>query len=377
MTADASLSSAEKEDFMRRAVALAQGAKGRTAPNPCVGALLVREGEVLAQGRHEFYGGPHAEVNCIADAGAKGVDPSSCTLFVTLEPCNHHGKTPPCTQAVLSAGIKHVVIGSPDPNPGVSGGGAEFLRSQGVQVESGIAEEACRDLIADFLIWATTDRPYVYVKMAATLDGKIATRTGHSQWVSGEASRKAVHELRARCGAVIVGGGTFTADNPRLNARGVETALASRAVVITSRLPAADADFFLLQKRAGETVFWTDEETAQSSAAEALQDLGCAVWSLPETQHGLDLSTGLTRLRQEFGIYDVLCEGGGITALRFLEQGLMDELHYYIAPKILGDAEAANVFTGRAPLIMDEALGLRIAEVRHSGDDLLMIMRPS
>ncbi len=173
---------------------------------------------MLAGGWHRRYGGPHAEPECLADARAKGVDPAGCTLYVTLEPCNHHGKTPPCTRAILEAGVREVVVGTADPNP-VAGGGADFLRANGVAVRLGVEEALCRELIADFLVWQRTDRPYVYLKLASTLDGRIATRTGHSRWISGPESRAAVHALRARCQAVIVGGGPLRADAPRLPVR--------------------------------------------------------------------------------------------------------------------------------------------------------------
>ena len=204
---------------MARAVELAVRGKGTTAPNPCVGAVLVRDGAVVAEGWHMRCGGPHAEVNCLADAGAKGVDPSACALYVTLEPCNHHGRTPPCTMAVLEAGVPEVVVGAGDPNPKVAGGGAEFLRQRGVRVRQGVLGQACRDLIADFLVWQFTGRTFNTLKMAATLDGRIAARNGHSAWVSGPESREMVHELRARVDAVVVGGGTLRQDNPRLTAR--------------------------------------------------------------------------------------------------------------------------------------------------------------
>jgi len=184
-----------------------------------VGAVLVRDGRVVAEGFHAAYGQAHAEVAAMADARARGVDLAACTLVVTLEPCNHQGRTPPCTRAVLDAGIRRVVIGSRDPNPDVAGCGAEVLRAAGIEVVLGVEEQLCRDLIADFLVWKTTPRPYVLLKMAATLDGRTATRVGHSRWISSEASRAQVHWLRSRAGAVMVGGGTLRADDPRLTAR--------------------------------------------------------------------------------------------------------------------------------------------------------------
>ena len=229
--------------FMREAIALAQRGRWRACPNPMVGAVLVRDGEVVARGWHHGAGLPHAEVDCLADAAARKVDPAGCTLVVTLEPCCHHGKTPPCTDAILAAGIRRVVYGLRDPNP-VAGGGAALLAAAGLAVTGPVLEAECRDLAADFLVWQTTDRPYVLLKLAATLDGRIATRNGVSQWISCPASRRAVHELRAGVGraggAVLVGGGTFRADDPLLTARGEDDAPAGPqplACILTSRLP--------------------------------------------------------------------------------------------------------------------------------------------
>ena len=210
------------ESFMREAAELAERGRWSAAPNPTVGAVLVRDGVVVARGWHTAYGKSHAEVECLKDAEAKGVDPSACTLVVTLEPCNHQGQTPPCTEAVIAAGIRHVVIGLRDPNPKAAGG-MERLAEAGVEVEAGVCEELCRDLVADFLIWQTTKRPYVMLKLAMTLDGRIATRTGHSRWITGETARRQVHELRANVGraggAILVGGNTLHTDNPLLTAR--------------------------------------------------------------------------------------------------------------------------------------------------------------
>ncbi len=363
---------------MARAVDLALLGKGTTAPNPCVGAVLVREGHIVAEGWHRRAGEPHAEVNCLADARAKGVDPAACTLYVTLEPCNHHGKTPPCTQAVLGAGIGSVVVGCADPNPKVEGGGAEFLRQQGVTVTVGVLEQECRDLIADFTTWQFTERTYNILKMAATLDGRIAASTGHSAWVSGPESREAVHALRARVEALIVGGGTLRQDNPQLTARpgGIASEKQPLAVVVTSLLPEPGADIYLMRQRPEQTIFWTNAPSAASVRAEALQEHGVRVWELPASGERLDLRPGFVRLRQEAGCRTTLCEGGGRLALSFLEQELVDEFRYYLAPKILGDSQGIPVFAGRTALSMDQALDLRLSDSRMSGPDLQLTYRP-
>lgn len=366
--------------FMRHAMALAERGRWLAAPNPTVGAVLVRDGMVVAQGWHTAYGKPHAEVECLRDAERKGIDPSTCTLVVTLEPCNHHGKTPPCSHAVVAAGIRHVVVGLADPTP-VASGGAEYLREHGVSVEMGVCERECHDLVADFLTWKTTERPYVILKLASTLDGRIATRTGHSQWISGEASRRRVHALRAGIatagGAVLVGGNTLRADDPQLTAR-IEPVAERQplAVAVTQHLPEPDSLPRIVTERPLDTIFLTRTSIAASPTAQSLRALGVEVMGLQSHDGGLDLRAGLNRLRTERGIHYVLCEGGGKLALSLLEAGLVGEFHLHLAPKIIGDAEAPALFEGRTPETMNEALGLRIASVERSGEDCIIILRP-
>lgn len=198
---------------MLKAVRLARRGLPHTAPNPAVGALLLQNGRIVAEGWHKKYGGAHAEIEALNEARRKGINPANCTLLVTLEPCSHYGKTPPCTEAILQAGIKKVVVGLADPTPR-AGGGAAWLAARGVQVIMGVAEDECRDLAADFLFWQQSDLPYVTLKLASTLDGCIATRSGQSRWITGEAARARVHMLRAMSQAVLVGGNTFLKMTP-------------------------------------------------------------------------------------------------------------------------------------------------------------------
>ena len=373
---------------MLQAIALTEQSKWDTAPNPPVGALLVKDGQILASGRHMAAGLPHAEAAALEDARQKNIDPAGCTLVVTLEPCTHHGKTPPCSEAILNAGIKHVVIGTLDPNPKAAGG-AEMLRSKGVQVETGIAEEACLDLIDNFVTWQTTEYPYTVLKLASTMDGRIATRTGHSKWITSPETLLRVHELRRHMQAIIVGGNTFYQDDPRLTCRledGTDCSPQPLAVVVTSRLPAAGASYHLLQNRPQDTIFWTTVAAAASPKAEALRRIGVRVIGLSSSPKAntrgygmraeLNLEEGLRNLRQECGCYHALCEGGGRLGLAFLNRGLTHELHLHLAPKILGDNEATPLFDGLAPLTMDDALALRITDARNSGQDIMLTMRP-
>ena len=367
------------ESFMREAVELAERGRWSAAPNPTVGAVLVRDGVVVARGWHTAYGKSHAEVECLKDAEAKGVDPSACTLVVTLEPCNHQGQTPPCTEAVIAAGIRHVVIGLRDPNPKAAGG-MERLAEAGVEVEAGVCEELCRDLVADFLIWQTTKRPYVMLKLAMTLDGRIATRTGRSRWITGETARHQVHELRANVGraggAILVGGNTLHPDNPLLTAR-LDDPVERQplAVSISSRVPAPDS-LLLFKERPTETIFFTTASGAATPRAAQLRERGVRIRGLDRWKSGEDLVQILEYLRQEAGCPYVLCEGGGRLGLSLLEAGLVDEFHLHIAPKVLGDNDARPLFDGRTPLELDEALSLRLVRMEPCGEDGHLIFRP-
>ena len=364
---------------MRHAIALAEKGRWTACPNPTVGAVLVRDGSIVAEGWHHAAGGPHAEVECLRDAAAKGVNPAECTLLVTLEPCNHYGKTPPCSEAVIAAGIRHVIIGLRDPNP-TAAGGVEKLREAGIQVECGLCEQECRDLVADFLCWQE-ERPYLILKMAATLDGRIATRTGHSQWISSPESRAQVHDLRAkvgRCGgAVLIGGGTFRADNPSLTARleGYDGPQ-PMACVATSRLPAADSDFKLLRQRPEECVFLASPAVAASPAAAALRKSGARVLTVEQNNRTPDFAAIFRQFYQENQCRYILCEGGGKLGMTLLNAGLVDEFRIHIAPLILGDNEAKPLFDGLSPLHLDEGIALRITNTEICGGDMHLTLRP-
>ncbi|MHC1791597.1 bifunctional diaminohydroxyphosphoribosylaminopyrimidine deaminase/5-amino-6-(5-phosphoribosylamino)uracil reductase RibD [Solidesulfovibrio sp.] len=367
--------------FMARALELAERGRGFVTPNPRVGAVLVKDGAMVAAGWHKVFGGPHAEVECLRDAEARGIDVAGTTMYVTLEPCNHFGKTPPCSRTLLESGVARVVIGCLDPNP-VAGGGAELLRQGGVAVTVGIMEQECRDAIADFVIYKTLGRPAVTLKLAMTLDGRIATRTGDSGWVSCAASRQRVHRMRAGVQAVLVGGGTLRADDPRLTHRlDADDALAGnpqpQAVVVTRRLPAAKAPLALMRHRPEALVILTGTAQAASAAGTALTKEGVRLFGLPDAPDGsLDLLPGLRRLREEANVYTILCEGGGGLAGTLLGQGLVDELAVFYAPKVLADAAAIPGFSGLAVPRMADAAGFRFSAVERVGEDILVTARP-
>ncbi len=370
---------------MRKAIELAGQSRFELYPNPCVGAVLVtHDGNIVAEGWHKECGKEHAEIICLNDAKEKNIDVTQCTLVVTLEPCNHHGKTGPCTEAIVKAGIKHVVIGAKDPTS-LAGGGAEYLASLGIKIEMGIEEELCRDLIADFFCWQKHERPYVLLKLASTLDGRIATRTGHSQWVSGEDSRRRVQILREKLaqagGAIVIGGSTFREDNPRLTVRYPqgEEGPQPLACIVTSRIPTVNLEHVILQERPQDVIFYSSPAGAASPTAKTLTELGAKVWSEPLTDPKIrlpSLDTLFKRLFSECNCPYILCEGGGKLALSLLEQGLVDEFHLHLAPRILGDNEARPLFDGKSPLDMSEALSLRIADYEMHGEDMHLMLRP-
>ena len=285
-------------------------------------------------------------------------------------------------KAVLAAGIKRVVIGLYDPTPKAAGG-AERLRAAGVEVIGPVCEQECRDQVADFLAWQQ-GRPYVILKMAATMDGRIATRTGHSRWVSSEGSRALVHRLRAGIGraggAVLVGGGTFRADNPCLTARipGETVERQPLACVLTSRLPNPAGDIHLLKERPHQAVFLCSPAAAASTAAHALRQMGVRVLALGPGQRGCpDFPAMFHMLYEELHCPYVLCEGGGHLALSLLEAGFADEFLLHLAPRILGDNEAAPLFDGRSPLTMAEALDLRVCRTTLCDGDVHLQLRPA
>ncbi len=378
LTSESSFESLGRDNFMSRAIALAEKGKGKTRPNPCVGAVLVREGQVVSEGWHEGYGREHAEIMAIQKAREQGHDLSRTSLWVTLEPCNHYGQTPPCTKAIVEAGIREVFIGVRDPNQNVKGGGIGYLRSQGIVVHEGIMQERCQDLIADFLIWQNTDRPYVSLKLATTLDGKIAARNGHSTWISGQESRQEVHRLRQQVQAVLIGGRTFYSDNPRLTSRLEDSQFIDQplAIIVTNHLPGNPRDWFLLRERKDQVVFFTGQSNIDTQEARELMGQGIEIWSLPFREKCLDLSYGLRRLRQEKGCYSVLCEGGGRLALSLVEMNLVDDINLFLAPKVLGDQDAVGSFSGRSLSSLDEVSSFRIYQYRKKGEDLWIRLRP-
>ena len=358
------------ERYMARALELAEMGRGRTSPNPMVGAVIVNEDRVVGEGYHEMAGGPHAEVNGIEDAG--GGAPGA-TMYVTLEPCTHTGRTPSCAARLVEAGIKRVVIALRDPNPNVSGGGERFLEEHGVEVEDGVLEDAARRQNEAYLKWVTAGRPFVTLKMAMSLDGKVATRTGDSMWISSEESREDVHGMRSESDAVMVGVGTVLADDPRLTVRmggnvgGVLRVVAdSRARTPVGSRVADVSEVPTLVAVAGN---------APGERVKALEDRGVEVVRSGEGG-SVDLGA-LLELLAGRDITSVMLEGGPTMAAAMWERGLVDRLVFYYAPMIIGGSEAPGPIGGEGHVTIAEANRLTIDTVSESGSDMKVVAYPA
>src|SRR5262245_4947353 len=354
-------------DFMARALELAERGRGWVEPNPLVGAVVVRDDRVVGEGWHENFGQDHAEVNALRQAGeaARG-----STLYVTLEPCCHFGKSPPCTEAVIGAGVRRVVASMLDPFPQVAGQGVSHLREAGIDIEVGVGEVLARRLNAPYVKRLRTGRPWVHAKWAMTLDGKIATRTGQSKWITGEAARARVHMLRGRMDAIVVGRGTLVADDPLLTARppGPRTAV---RIVLTARAEPMPESCRLLKslKSAPVLVVTTDSSLARLAGWRAC---GAEVLGLPATADGrLDIKSVLTELGRR-GMSNVLVEGGAETLGRFRDAGEIDEVHAFIAPRVFGGTTAPSPVGGHGIVDLNEAWNLANYQLERLGDDVLI-----
>ncbi len=357
--------------YMRKALQLARKGRGWTSPNPMVGAVLVKGERIVGRGWHPALGAPHAEVKAIEDAGeaARGA-----TLYVTLEPCNHQGRTPPCTRAVLAAGIARVVIGMADPNPGVSGGGADFLESRGLDVVLGVLGAECRRLNQPFIKYVTTGLPYLVLKAAATLDGRIAARSGDARWITNERSRRLVHRLRHELDAVLVGIGTVLADDPQLTVRLDRGRFRQPVrIVLDSRLQLPPESRLAVSAR--EVPVWVVcGETVDGGKRRRLETLGVEVIPVVGGQRGIDPLALVGELGRR-GITSVLIEGGARVFGSFIDARLMDEGYFFYAPKILGDARGVPMIAGSERATMAEALPLHDLRVRRFGEDVLLLAR--
>ena len=352
-------------DYMRMALELAERGCGWTAPNPMVGAVVVKDGRVIGQGWHARCGGLHAERHALANCTE---DPRGAVMYVTLEPCCHHGRQPPCTDAILEAGIARVVVGSDDPNPLVAGKGVDILRRSGVEVETGVLREACDALNRVFFHFIRTGRPYVIMKYAMTMDGKTATRTGASRWITGEAARRQVHRDRHRCTAIMAGIGTVLADDPLLTCRMEGGKNPVRVICDTRLRTPLDSQ---IVRTAGEVPTILATACGDAGRRAPYEAAGCRVWTLPERDGHVDLPALMERLGAE-GIDSVLLEGGGTLNWAALESGVVQRVQAYVAPKLFGGADAKTPVGGLGVETPAQAVRLKNSVVTPIGEDFLI-----
>ena len=360
-----------EEQFMKRAIELAKQGVGWTAPNPLVGAVVVKNGRVIGEGYHRKYGELHAERNALA---ACTEDPAGATLYVTLEPCCHYGKTPPCTEIIIEKKIAKVVIGSRDPNPKVAGKGARILREHGINVVEDYMREACDALNPVFFHYITTKTPYVVLKFAMTLDGKIATRTGASKWITGEAARNHVHQLRGRYAGILAGIGTVLADDPMLNCR-IDGAHQPLRIILDSHLRIPMGSRLVRSAKEYPLLIVCNESTRGreegTNRIQKLEEAGAKVWTLLEKNGHPDLNVLMQRLGEE-KIDSVLIEGGGTVNEAVLKAHIVHHVYAYIAPKIFGGEDAKTPVEGSGIRLPQECAKLRLAKITVLLNDMLL-----
>ena len=354
---------------MRAALRQARKGLGRTSPNPAVGAVIVRNGKIIASGYHERAGSSHAEVEALAKIGGRGEKYD--TLYVTLEPCNHYGRTPPCTAAILRSGIKKLVVGTKDLNPKVSGGGCEMLTEKGVEVRTGILEGECRRLNEAFFKFTTTGRPFVVAKSALTMDGFSATATGDSRWVTNEKSRQFVHRLRDRSDGVLVGVGTVLADDPMLTTRLKRgTGKDPARVIVDTNLRIPEKAKVLNSHSTAPTLVVVGPDVPPQRLRRTEKD-GVMKLVCPTKEGEIDLAA-LMDILGGMDMTSLLVEGGSAIMGSMIRQRLVDKFYIFKAPKILGGSDGIPMALGPGPRNMDGCLRLRDVKVRRFGDDILV-----
>jgi len=351
------------EIFMREALRIARNAEGRTSPNPLVGAVIVKDGKIIAEGWHRQAGTPHAEIHALNMAGELS---RGATLYVTLEPCSHFGRTPPCANKIIDAGISRVVAAMSDPNPKVAGRGFELLRAAGVEVEVGLLESEARRLNEVFIKWVTRRLPFVTMKFACSLDGKIATSTGESQWISGIDSRRFTHHLRDINDAILVGVGTVLADNPNLTTRLVDGKNPVRVIVDSKARTPLDSK--VVADNSARTIIATTNKAPQEKIS-ALKARGVEVITAGDEL--VDLKFLMHELAER-EITSVLVEGGGTIHFSMLRAGLVDKVLAFVAPKIIGGSNALTAVEGAGFEKLSDAVELDDLTAQQIGKDILI-----
>ncbi|CAN2040378.1 diaminohydroxyphosphoribosylaminopyrimidine deaminase / 5-amino-6-(5-phosphoribosylamino)uracil reductase [Candidatus Magnetomoraceae bacterium gMMP-15] len=355
-------------DCIRIAINLARLGEGFTSPNPMVGAVVVKDGVIVGRGWHRKVGGPHAEVNALQDAGDKA---KGATIYVSLEPCNHTGRTPPCTQLILKSGISRVVSAMKDPNPDVAGGGLKYLQENGLEVSCGICEAEAKKLNQAFIKYITTKLPFVTLKCASTLDGRIATKTGDSKWITNESSRRFVHKIRHASDAIMVGIGTVMQDNPSLTTRlddinGVDP---TRIILDTNLSISPDAKVLHLNSEA-KTIVVTGESISDEKKS-IIRDTGAEIISISLKNSRIDLKHLMQHLGS-IGITSLLIEGGSTVIASALKAGIADKVLFFFAPKILGGDDGVPICSGIGPELMADAIPLKNINIHRFEDDIMI-----
>lgn len=364
----------ELDLFMKTALGLARKGFGRTSPNPMVGALVVKNSRIIGRGWHRGAGQPHAEIEALSDALKSGEDPAGATLFVTLEPCSTFGRTPPCTESIYNAGIKVVVVGAIDPNPIHKGRGLKLLQSRGIRVISGVFEPECVQLNEVFNHWIVKKLPFVAVKSALSLDGKIATASGESKWITGEKSRRFAMELRRGHDAILVGVKTILCDNPSLTVRVNGRELSRLRLVIDPAAKLSDhlESRVISDRFSNQTIILVSPD-APSARIKKLNSL-VRIQAVPQLDGNLSIGLILKFLTSE-SITSLLVEGGGETTARFLEAGAVQRACFFFAPKVIGGEGAPRAVAGAGFNCLEEFPRLKEAVWRTLGNDLLLTGR--
>ena len=354
--------------YMQMAIELAKKGRGFVSPNPLVGAVIVKNNIVIGEGYHEYYGGPHAEVNAIKNANS---DIKGATIYVTLEPCSHYGKTPPCSLAIIQNKISRVVIGSLDPNPLVSGKGIEMIRNAGIRVDTGVLEQETQKLNEVFFKFIQTKEPFILMKTAMSLDGKIATSNGDSKWISGEQSRSKVHQMRNEYSAIMVGINTVINDNPLLNVRNIpgKTKNPIRIIIDSKARTPLDADIVNTPEISPVIVAVTKK--AEKENIDKLSKKGVKVIVCPEKEKVIDLKYLIKEIGK-LNIDSILLEGGGTLNFGAIEQNIVDKVITFISPKIIGGKEAATPVEGVGFKRIADTVELEKLNYILSGEDIMV-----
>ena len=357
----------DHEFFMKKALALAKKGQGYTSPNPMVGAVIVKDGEVKGKGYHRVAGQAHAEVNAIADAGTQA---KGATLYVNLEPCNHTGRTPPCTRKIIEAGIKRVVVALKDPNT-IAGGGSVFLKQNGIDVITGVCENQAARLNEAFLKYVATKGPFVTIKCAATLDGHIATRSGDSKWVTGEKARRYVHRLRHAVDAILVGIGTIRADNPNLTTRLDSKKGADPVRIVLDTRLSISPDARILKLDSNSDTILVTGNTVSEAKKKKVEKKGVRLIAQPVKNGQIEMNPLMVQLGS-MGITSLLVEGGSRVIASAFRSGIVDKALFFYAPKILGGDDGIPICRGPGPQLMKDCIRFTNIRVRRFDDDVMI-----